>query len=246
MGVLAALEPSEVKARPGSTAEVRVRVRNDGAKVDGFILSIVGPLAPFATIEPLTLRLPPASEAEATVSIRAPRQPIPGAGTHALGVSVRSVSDPGASVVEEGEVDVAPFVALASELEPRMSGGRRTGWHTLSTRNVGNDEARVTVRATSSDEALQMAIKPAERVIAPGEVGQFRVRVRPRRLRWRGRAETVPYMIELADARGATEALPGVFEQRGILPGWLIAVAILAILGGIAVAVALVLGIFGA
>jgi len=236
----------EVKARPGSVAQVRVRVRNDGPKADGFFLSILGPLAPWASVEPPTVRIAPTDVAEVRVSFRPPRQAGLVAGAQPFGVSVRSASDPGVAVVQEGALQLSPFVALAGELEPRMSRGRRTGWHTLSVRNVGNEPARVSARASSPDDALRVAFEPAEQGIAPGEARSFRVRVRPRRLRKRGAPVTMPYLIELSDGLGGTEAVPAVFEGRALISGWALVLLVLLVLGAVALAAAVTLGAFGA
>jgi hypothetical protein len=243
VGVQATLEPGAIKARPGDVAELRVRVRNDGPAVDGFILSVGGPLAPWASIEPPTLRLQPASEAEARLSIRAPREADPGAGIHPVSVSVRSVSDPAAAVVEEGAVDVTPFVALAAELQPPVSRGRRSGRHALVAHNLGNEAAVIRARGTTPDASLRVAVEPEEQLIAAGGAATFAVRVRPRRLRLRGRSLAVPYLLELVGPADAFEPLQAAFEQRPLLPTWFLALAFVLIVAGIAAIAASTFGL---
>jgi len=243
VSVLAKLEPAAAKAQPGAVTELRVRVRNNGNAVDGFILSVLGPLAPWTTIEPPTLRLPPATEGEARVAIRPPRDGNPGAGVHQFSVTVRSVSDPASTVVQEGAVDLAPFVTLSSALEPTVSKGRRTGRHLLRARNGGNEAAVVTARGETPDEGLRLLIEPSEQKIAPGEEATFRVRVRPRRLRLRKRALAVPYLLELVAAGQEPQPIQAAFEQRPLLATWFIALAVLIVLAAGAVALAVAFGV---
>ena len=56
------LEPASLTVDAGSTATVRLRVRNTSDVVDEYRFSLVGELAPYATVEPPLLRLYPGTK----------------------------------------------------------------------------------------------------------------------------------------------------------------------------------------
>ena len=93
MSILASLEPRAVTIDPGGSASVQVRVRNRGTIVEAFDLRAVGPCAPWAIVEPASLRLFPGEEGVAQVTFRPPRAATPAAGTYPFAISIQPGAD---------------------------------------------------------------------------------------------------------------------------------------------------------
>lgn len=224
-----------VEVEPGGSATATIRVRNQSTRVDGFRLEVVGVAAPWTTITPPVLQLFPKTEATATITFAPPRASVPRAGSYPFGIQAQSISNPDTSVVEEGDVVVRPFVGLQSALDGRIARGWQSGGHRVSVQNVGNAPARVSVRAVDPDEELQLSTMPEEGSIEPGTTGWFRTTV-SRSLLLRGNPKRWPYSIQVSEASAGSESLNAIFEQRALIPGWLVGLAGAAL----AVAVALI------
>ena len=233
MSVLATIEPTKIEVEPGGTATATIRVRNQSERVDGFRLESVGVAASWVTVEPPLLQLFPRTEGTAKITFAPPRASVPRAGTYPFAIRAQSVANPDASVVEEGDVTVRPFVALQSALDVRLARGWRSGAHRVSVQNVGNAPAGVKVQAVDPDGELRLSTLPAASQVEPGGTGRFRTTV-SRPLVLRGSPKRWPYSIEVSEPAAGKESLAAVFEQRALLPGWLLALAGVALAAAVA------------
>ena len=243
MPILASVEPNALTVDPGGSASVNVRVRNRGDIVDGFQISIVGPSAAWASIEPPMLRLFPDEEGVATVTFRVPRASTPAADVYPFGVRIRAVSDPASTTVEEGRIGVNPFVEFGAEVVPSTSEGRLGGEHEITVANGGNAVLELSIRAQDPDRKVAFSISPDRLGVAPGASKVIKVSARLRRQRWVGPPKRYPFSVNLVESAGAQRTLQAAVEQQAIFPTWARSV------GGIVVAaillVALVPRLFG-
>lgn len=220
MSVLATIEPVDLKVDAGAETSLLVRVRNRGTIVDRFDIAVVGPTAPWATVDPPNLRLFPDKEGEARVTFRPPRAPNPAADTYPFGVAVRAASDAAASTVEEGRIVVAPFIQLTSEIVPQTSRGSRSGSHDLTVHNVGNTVAEVSVKASDPDRLLDFEVLPQRAGLRPGGSATIHAKVKPKATFLMGSSKRIPFAIHIDEPTAGSYQVPATLEQRAIIPGW--------------------------
>ena len=221
MSVLATIEPSSLQVDAGASTQLVVRVRNRGTIVDQFDITVVGPTAGWATVDPPSLRLFPDKEGEARVTFSPPRGPDPAADTYPFGIAVRAASDASASTVEEGHVAVAPFVQLASEIVPQTSRGSRSGSHDVTIKNVGNAVAEVSIKASDPDRLLNFEVLPERTGLRPGGSSTVRAKVKPKTTFWMGSPKRVPFAVQVDEPSAGSYQIPATLEQRAIIPGWI-------------------------
>ncbi|MEW1724990.1 hypothetical protein [Streptomyces sp. NPDC093109] len=227
MSVTASLDAATVTAEPGGRTDVPLQILNSGSTVEEYRFEVIGACAAWATVEPPALSLYPGATGTVTLRLGPPRDPSVPAGETPFGVRVTPTSDPGAAVVPEGTVTVAPFTEVTAELVPRGSSGAYRGRHQLAVDNRGN--APVTVRLTGSTgtERAKVEFAVAELLIPSGRADFAKLRVRPAGRIWRGTPVTHTFQAfvapVVAEGQEAPEplTLDGSYEQQAILPRWL-------------------------
>ena len=229
MSVLATIEPTDLKVDPGAETSLLVRVRNRGTIVDRFDIAVVGPTAPWASVDPPNLRLFPDKEGEARVTFRPPRAPDPAADVYPFGVAVRAASDAASSTVEEGRIVVAPFIQLTSDIAPQTSRGSRSGSHDLTVKNVGNTVAEVSIKASDPDRLLNFDVMPERAGLRPGGSATIRAKAMPKATFLMGPAKRIPFSLQIDEPTAGSHQVPATLEQRAIIPAWVKPAAGLAI-----------------
>jgi hypothetical protein len=221
MSVLATIDPANLQVEAGAETSLVVRVRNRGTIVDQFDIKVVGPTSPWVTVDPPSLRLFPDKEGEARITFRPPRAPDPAADTYPFGVAVRAASDTSASTVEEGHIDVAPFVQLASDIVPQTSRGTFSGSHDVTVHNVGNAVAEVSINASDPDRLLNFVVVPERMGLKPGGSATVSTRVKPKATFLMGAPKRIPFAIQISEPTAGSYQVPATIEQRPIVPGWI-------------------------
>jgi hypothetical protein len=230
VAVIATLAPAVLAVDPGGQVSLTVRVRNQGAIVDRFALTVVGPLARWARAEPDALSLFPGQEGEARITFAPPREPFPRAGTFPFGVRVKAEADPAGVAVEEGKVTLGPFTDAAAEIVPATSRGGRTGRHEVHVDNRGNAPVEVVIGAVDPDRLVDFQVQPDRFVIGPGERGGSSIRASVRDTFFLGSKVPHPFNVEVRPGRSPTIQLRATMIQGPLLPSWL------PVAGGLAVA----------
>ncbi|GGZ72914.1 hypothetical protein GCM10010371_36080 [Streptomyces subrutilus] len=232
------LDPAAVAVDPGGRATARLRVRNTGDTVEEYRLSIVGAPAGWARIEPDTLRLYPGSEGAAEIAFEPPRSPDAPAGPAPYGVLVEPREHPQSRDVLEGRVTVAPFVELHAELVPPSLVARFRGRAAVAVDNLGNTPLTASLTARDESGRLAFDIRPRSIQVAPGRAVFADLEIRPQQISWTGRTEThrTTVIVRRSGDAGNLE-LTGDFEQRPVLPGWLLVAGGLLLTGAVAFAV---------
>ena len=82
-------------------------------------------MAPWTTVDPPATSLLPNTERTLTLVLRPPREPMPPAGTYALGVKVVPTERAEETAVAEGDVTVNPFTLSQLSLRPTTARGAR-------------------------------------------------------------------------------------------------------------------------
>jgi hypothetical protein len=223
MGVTASLQATKVAVAPGASATVEIRVRNTGAVVDVLHVEVVGDAAGWAVVSPPSVSLFPGQDQLVTVVFTPPMSADGPAGEVPFGVRVRSQEDPSGSVVEEGVLDVAPFLAVSAELQPRTSRGRKGAVHELAIDNRGTRAVTVNVEGVDPDANVLFAVEPPTLEVPANSAAFVKVRLRAAHPFRKGTSLTRMFTVAVHDAAGAEQPLAvanGMFVQEETFPRW--------------------------
>ncbi len=233
MNVSTLLGDPTLSVAAGEEVTCDIQVRNVSGVVDQLSIDVVGPAAPWATVEPATVNLLPGSEATVTVSFSPPRGPDVRAGSYPFGVRVGSREEPDSASVEEGHVEVEPFSDLDAELLPAKRRGRRKATYKLAVENSGNAPARVDVLAVDpEDDQLDIRLDREYFTLQPGTVALLKVRVKPFDRFLRGDPRTHGFEFRVNEEPQDWEPAPelvvkGTMVQDRLMPSWVMPALIL-------------------
>jgi hypothetical protein len=198
-----------------------VTVRNTGAIVEEFDLTVLGEPARWADVVPPTVKLFPGDEAQVQVWFRPPRLASTEPGLIPFGVSVRPRDPDALGIAEEGIIEVGQFADIDAELLPRNSTGRLRGRHALSLSNNGNGHVEAEVTATDADDLLRFSYSHELLRLPAGTAGYSRIKAKPRKRLWWGQPKTIPFnvFIDPGDGMPPTTLDAGVV-QLPLIPRW--------------------------
>ncbi|MBW3556378.1 MAG: DPP IV N-terminal domain-containing protein [Actinobacteria bacterium] len=207
MGALVVLAAEAGSIEPGGQGETVVLVRNTGEATGDFRVSIQGPAAAWATVEPQILTLAPDEEAPAWLCFRPPRVSELRPGGVPFSVVVRSGSDGDLETVTEGVLRVGTFSSLSASFIGEPSVGARWAELAVAVRNTGNRGVTVSVGAEAGHPDVSLEVEPEEVQLAPGEAADFKVRVRPPRRLLPGAASQRKIAVAVVSDGGALATL---------------------------------------
>ncbi len=244
MGVVASLVPTTVTVQPGGQAVVLLRLRNTGSIVDRFDVTVVGPTAGWARVDPPSLSLFPGAEGETRIVFAPPRASEPRAGTLPFGIRVAPEADPRGGTVEEGRVTVEPFTDVGATIVPQTSRGSRVGRHEVVVDNRGNAPVAVDMLPSDPDRLLSFAIpnaapSPAGGVrfsVAPADRGYLALTARPVESFLTGDKRTLPFTVDVKAGEQPPIQLRASLVQGPVLPSWLLPAGGLVVAGVLALA----------
>ncbi|MEV7691070.1 hydrolase [Streptomyces bungoensis] len=221
MSLWTSLEPASATVDPGGSTRVRLRLRNTGDVVDEYRFEPVGPIAPWTTVEPSSLRLYPGTTGTVELTFSPPRTPDATAGPNPYAVRITPTEHPEATTVPEGNLTITPFTEVRAELVPPTVKGRFRGRPRLAVDNLGNTKLTASVSGSDNGDQLSYDVRPGNVQIEPGRAAFIKATLKPRRIIWFGAKEQRPYTLSVL--RSGVEPLPveGTYVQRGFLPRWL-------------------------
>jgi len=222
MSASASLSTPRVTIVPGDEGTVTIHVRNISDIVEAYRLDVLGATAEWATVEPDRLSLYPSAAGTATLVLKPPKSPRVPAGEGPVGVRVLPAENPQAVVVPEGTVNVLPFEEITGELIPQVSRGRLRGRLQVSVENGGNVPILVQLAASDPGQQLRFTHRPATVEVAPGQTAYANLKIRPRRLLWRGTPHHHAFGVRLTPEDSAPQTLDGTFIQLPLLSSWLL------------------------
>ena len=233
MGVSASLQSTTIGVAPGSEATVEVRVRNTGHVVDVLTVEVVGDAAPWAVVTPDRLSLFPGADGTVVVTFRPPVAADGPVGSVPFGIRVRSQEDEsgGGSVVEEGVLEVAPFLSVGAELSPRTSRGRRGAVHELAVDNRGTRPVSVSVSASDQDGSLLFSVDPPALVVEANSVAFVKVRLRAAHPFRKGMSMTRMFNVVVSEGEQPLAVAAGAMVQEQTIPRWLRRAVLWALVG---------------
>ncbi len=223
MGAQTVLTPPRLPVQPGAEVGAQLTVTNVGRVVDSFTLEVLGPAGAWSVCEPATVSLLPGQSETVQVLFRPPAGGDVPAGELLFGVHARSHEDPQGSVAVEGTLDIAALPLVSAEISPRTdrARGRRASRHRVAVDNRGNAPVLVTLAGFDEQDAVDVAVDPAQVEVGAGSAAFVSVRARGVHGFWRGPAQTHPFAVEV-NPEGATPfRLNATLMQEAAVPAWL-------------------------
>jgi hypothetical protein len=222
------LDFAAVVVAPGDTATTSLTVRNDSEIVEAYTFEVVGPCAPWTTVEPERLSLYPGTSGAVTVRLSPPRSPEVRAGEVPLAVRVQPAEQPERATVPETTATILAFAQLDAALDPQRRRTWRRGRFQVRLVNRGNTAVDVALTAADAGDELRYRGVPSRTALEPGADDETPLRVRGPKLIWFGRTVTTPFQVTAAPAEeSGTDAtarrLDGELVQLAVLPRWLLA-----------------------
>lgn len=159
-------------------------------------------------------------------------------------IHIRSSVGAGVEIRRQVRWQVLPFARSALGIRPKLRRGRTRAQYALDLRNAGNAPATYLLSGEDDEQALLLRFAQQDVVVQPGRREVIELEVQAQRWRWVGAPERRSFVIQ-AEAQPdpgqgglssapAGEANPrpllASFEQRPILPTWLIALVLIVLL----------------
>jgi hypothetical protein len=213
--------PPELTVEPGGDVRLHVRVHNESVNAETLNLAAEGVPDGWADVYPDRLQLAPGERGEAEIRVHFPQ--------------ARSVAWPIRAVVfargrrvasAPALIHISPHAILEVELEPGELRARRRARTELRVSNAGNAAASVELNARDDIGRLAFKVTPARVEVEPGAEAVAELEVNAPRRRWFGSPALSPLMVE-ADAGRSRAAALGTFQQRPVLPRWVLIVPVL-------------------
>jgi hypothetical protein len=208
-----ALADQMVDATPGQQASVLLSAKNISGRVEKGRLAIVGDIGRWGSLDPTEVSLFPGETADSRLTFLIPRKPTPVAGAHLFAVSVTTHGETAESGHVNGQVNVAPFVHITTDIRPRTSRDPDAGRHRVEVSNSGNAPVVVRVAAKDPDDALVITIAPNTLSIAPDSAAIAVVEARVKPEHDRRTVDVFPFRITVEDDHEARETLEVTFNR---------------------------------
>lgn len=208
------LAATELVVAPGGQVTTTATIHNGGSQVEEFTVSVIGPTAEWASVEPATLHIYPGDHAECTIRFAPPMHASVAPGRMAFTVSVRSSVHRSLAASATGAIDVGTFRALTATLVPQQSRGRGRAIHRVDFANDGNATEAARIQATDPTGTVQFALPSTEVLIAPG-VASIDVSVIPPRHMF-GSPRQFPFQLNIRTANGPEPRTPHATPPAGM------------------------------
>jgi hypothetical protein len=184
------------------------------------IAGVLGDTAAWTQVEPYVLSLLPGAEGTAEIRFRPPRSSEISARAIPFGLRAASREDPDGSTVEEGTVEVTPFIDTSAEVIPRTARGRVAANYDLAFDNRGNTKINAEMTAVDPNNALTFEFEPAGLVADPNTAAFARVKAKPRKRFLRGPARTHTFQVTVAPTGTPPLTTDATLLQEGLIPKW--------------------------
>ena len=246
---LISLNTEHFSAQPGDEVRVTVTVANPAKRVEGYALTVIGPLAPYGRVDPPDIPVYPEEEETATAIISLPPGTGVPSGLQPFGVLAQSTVNEQASAVAEGDIDIAEVFNLQTSLNPVRSTGRWRGHHAIRIRNLGNAPVQLQMKAYDENAALRFYLRGPNVSVSPGQTATAGLSVGTKKPYLRGPQRYLPFQVVgepraaelgpppeagIAYGRPSPPLVQAGFDQKPILSKWVITALALLLAGIIA------------
>jgi len=230
---LLVIAPADLAVDPGGEIRTRVTVHNPGELVEQYRFTVLGDAARWSQVVPRDVSVLPGKAEEKSVEVifRPPPAPAAPAGQLAFGIRCASLDRRDNCAVVEGDITVSAVLDLQADLEPVDAVGRWKGRFRLELRNTGSLPITVRIAVVDDADLLRFAIAPTEITVPARETSAVYLAVRPRTTKIVGKpvdhVVTVTYEVPDTDKAGQQQTT---YQQRALIPKWLIISALAAVL----------------
>jgi len=224
------LESGRFSVAPGSAVTIPVTVINKSSVVDHFQLRVNGLPHGWVTSAPPAIHLLPGKQEQVSLTVIPPRTSQSRAGSYSFAIQAFSQDNPTQMAEARAGLNVESFAQFASELKPRRVRSGQTAQVRIT--NQGNASAQFGVQW--SDPADELAFEPpsASLTLAEGQAAAVEFRAAPKSRRFLGGDKSHAFAAHVAAASdGQAQAVDGEIVSRGLLPTWVIPLALLLCLG---------------
>jgi serine/threonine protein kinase/formylglycine-generating enzyme required for sulfatase activity len=217
--VAAFMEQASLILDPGQSLTTSQIIRNQGAVVDHFKISVEGLPAEWLPALPQPVRLLPGMQQEIKLTLQPPRSSQSLAKNYPFTIQIASQDAPEQVARVEAALTITPYYQFSSELYPQhLRSGKRAR---VTIQNRGNSSQ--SYKLSWQDRADELVFSPpqAEVTVEPGGEGTVEFEARPRRRRWFGGGQTHPLTVQVKSTYGETQSHTGQLASQARLPGWL-------------------------
>jgi len=183
-----------LRVTPGSTTTLSVEVANRSDLVDHFKVEAIGLPPDWVTQPSQPLYLLPHNRDSTSLTFHPPLTSTSSAGGHAFEVRVTAramgITSPGV----QGALNVEPFYAYMTDLEPDRI--KRRGAAELMISNTGNSFMTFMLQARDREQGLIFDLSGQQYTLAPGQTDYVSIRVKSKRRPFLGRAVTYPFEVK--------------------------------------------------
>jgi len=220
---------------PGRVATFRLTLANLGNLVDHLTVTVEQVPPGWVAGPPPVLQLNPGVQGLVTLHINVPQMPESRAGAYPIIIRARSRENPHQSNTMQALWTVLPFESNTFDLKPKRIRRRLRGTYRLIVRNMGNAPARYQLSASDDEETLGYLFAEEQVQLEPGASAKLNLVVRPNRVRWFGISQQHRFTVQAKpDGDAEPQTVSAQFEQAAVISRWMIVVAVLLLLGGLA------------
>jgi hypothetical protein len=249
IGVL--MESLQFSVAPGKSINIPMVISNQGLAADTFRLSLDGLPISWVSTQTPTVRLEPGEKKNILLTVQPPRAAASKAGRHPFKIKIISQSIPEDAVEVDCILTMAAFHRFQVTLQPEQADAGESV--NLAVENQGNiDQVFSAVWESQENELVFEAIlppseqetqqggRPAEQIVplsepyqlrvSAGQTGSIQFRGKPANRSLFGGEKTHAYQVSVKPAeteKGSSTPVQGQLNSRPLIPGWLLAVAVL-------------------
>jgi serine/threonine protein kinase len=214
------LEPERLTVEAGQQGIARLRILNQGTRVDHYSGFVEGIPAPWITLPHDALRLNPNEEGLVTLTYHPPRNAQSTAGTHPLTITIVPQAHPEQNVQVGGELKIPPFHEFEADLRPQQISSQQAR---LELENRGNTQVSLAVSGTDPAEALSIQTTPPQVTLDPGERRTLPLETKTSKRRpLLGAAQRYPFEVIVASTVGQAIKRAGTRIVRPLVPLWML------------------------
>ncbi|MFM8515494.1 MAG: hypothetical protein ACKOBJ_04465 [Actinomycetota bacterium] len=175
---LVSIRDARLRVEPGQIATTGLTVRNPSGIVETYDVTVLGPSAAWASVDPMSVSLFPGDEQDVTLTLQPPMTSRIVAGEYAVGVQVTSQVRPTNSATTETVVTIPPFYRFRLVQAQSAYTVRTKATILVRVVNEGNSTVTYRVQAMDPEGFLSVGPKEPNLTLAPGESRWVEIRVK--------------------------------------------------------------------
>lgn len=219
---------------PGQPAQSRLTLVNAGSIVDWLTITVEGIPKEWVQGQGQVVQLNPGAQETVTLGINAARTSNNLAQDYPVTMRARSREKPDEFGIARARWKLLPFKEDALKIEPRKARGRGKASYAISLRNNGNAPARYQLTGEDDEQQIDYLFNQNPVDLAPGADSRIPLTVSTRR-HFIGKEERLPFQVHSQSAADShPQTIAAEFINKALLPTWVLSVAALVLIAGLA------------